>query len=44
MADGVTIDTSDVLPLLKALNACSTELRQNSNKRLRAAASDCAPA
>jgi len=38
----VTVDTSDVLPLLKALNGVSAELRQNANKRLRAAAGECA--
>jgi hypothetical protein len=42
MSGGVTVDTSDVLPLLKALNGVSAELRQNANKRLRAAAGDCA--
>ena len=42
MSDGVTVDTSDVLPLLKALNGVSAELKQNANKQLRAAAGDCA--
>lgn len=42
MANGVTVDTRDVLPLLSALKGVDKELRQNSNKRLRAAAGDCA--
>jgi hypothetical protein len=35
---GVSIDTRDVLPLLKALNGVERELRANANRRLREAA------
>jgi hypothetical protein len=34
-----TIDTSDLLPLMAALKGVDTELRQNTNRRLRQAAS-----
>jgi hypothetical protein len=37
-----SIDTRDVLPLLKGLNEVNRELRANANKRLRAAAGECA--
>jgi hypothetical protein len=42
--EGVSIDTRDVLPLLKALNGVERELRLNANRRLRAAAGECARA
>ena len=41
-SNAVTVDTSDLIPLMKALNGVSAELRANANKRLRAAAGDCA--
>jgi hypothetical protein len=36
------IDTTDVIPLLKALGKVDRELRQNANRRLRDAAAECA--
>lgn len=41
MTDPVAIDTRDVLPLLKALQGVSAELRKNANRRLREAAGEC---
>lgn len=37
----VAIDTTDVIPLLKALNQVSAEVRVNANRRLREAAGEC---
>lgn len=36
------IDTSELIPLFKALQAVDAELRRNTNKRLRQAAGECA--
>ena len=38
---GVTIDTRDLLPLMRALGQVDRELRLNSNRRLREAAGAC---
>ena len=42
MAKPYVIDTSDVLPTLKALQRVEKDVRQNANRRLRQAASTCA--
>lgn len=42
MSGEVTIDTSELFELFKALGKVDAELRQNSNKRLRQAAAECA--
>ena len=38
----ISVDTRDVLPLLKALQGVEAELRSNANRRLRSAAGECA--
>jgi len=41
-ASSYTVDTSDVLPTLKALQGVEKDIRDNANRRLREAAGKCA--